>query len=123
MILACCGGFHFRLVEIKQPFFIHPSDGSSLAMAGLYELWRDPTREDDDPRAWLMTCTVLTTTAEDSVGRIHDRMPLLVERERWAEWLDPAVTGEKGDPRGLPLYILPPGVTEDCYHSGIGVGK
>ena len=92
---------------LKQPFFIHPSDGSSLAMAGLYELWRDPTREDDDPRAWLMTCTVLTTTAEDSVGRIHDRMPLLVERDRWAEWLDPAVTGEKGDPRGLLVPAAP----------------
>lgn len=92
---------------LKQPFFIHPADGSSLAMAGLYELWRDPTRADDDPQAWLMTCTVLTTTAEDSVGRIHDRMPLLVEPERWAEWLDPAVTGEKGDPRGLLVPAAP----------------
>ena len=54
-----------------------------------------------------MTCTVLTTTAEDAVGRIHDRMPLLVERERWTEWLDPAVTGEKGDPRGLLVPAAP----------------
>ena len=33
---------------------------------------------------------MLTTTAEDDVGRIHDRMPLMVPPERWAEWLDPA---------------------------------
>jgi putative SOS response-associated peptidase YedK len=90
---------------LKQPFFIHPSDGSSLAMAGLYELWRDPTREDDDPRAWLMTCTVLTTTAEDAVGRIHDRMPLLVERERWSQWLDPDAGGS--DPRDLLVPAAP----------------
>ncbi len=74
---------------VKQPFFIHPADGGVLAMAGLYEIWRDPTREDDDPARFSWTCTVLTTTAEDAVGHIHDRMPLLVERERYGAWLDP----------------------------------
>src|SRR6188768_1935677 len=34
---------------LKQPFFIHPRDGGLLAMAGLYEIWRDPDRPDDDP--------------------------------------------------------------------------
>ena len=32
---------------------------------------------------------MITTDAEDDVGRIHDRMPLMVERERWGAWLDP----------------------------------
>ena len=77
---------------LKQPFFIHPADGSVMAMAGLYEIWKDPTREDDDPQRFSWTCTVLTTTAEDAVGHIHDRMPLLVERERYAAWLDPTVS-------------------------------
>ena len=76
----------------KQPFFIRPADGGVLAMAGLYELWRDPSvPEDSGTDPWLWTVTVLTTTATDELGRIHDRMPLLVERERYAEWLDPAV--------------------------------
>ena len=35
------------------------------------------------------TCTVITTEAEDDVGMIHDRMPLMVERDRWGAWLDP----------------------------------
>ena len=30
----------------KQPFFIRPADGGVLAMAGLYELWRDPSVPD-----------------------------------------------------------------------------
>ncbi len=77
---------------MKQPFFIHPADGGVLAMAGLYEIWRDPTRDDDDPARFSWTCTVLTTTAEDAVGHIHDRMPLLVEPERYAAWLDPSVS-------------------------------
>jgi putative SOS response-associated peptidase YedK len=78
---------------LKQPFFIRPHDGGVLAMAGLYEIWRDPSRPEDDPDSFRWTCTVLTTQAEDAVGHIHDRMPLLVEPERWAAWLDPGVSG------------------------------
>jgi putative SOS response-associated peptidase YedK len=76
----------------KQPFFIHHPDGSVLAMAGLYEIWRDPTRPEDDPNRFRWTCTVLTTDAEDDLGRIHDRMPLLVDREKYGAWLDPTVS-------------------------------
>ena len=81
---------------LKQPFFIKPKDGSVLAMAGLYEIWKDPTRADDDSELFRWTCTVLTTEAEDDVGHIHDRMPLMVPRERWSEWLDPTRPGETG---------------------------
>jgi putative SOS response-associated peptidase YedK len=88
---------------VKQPFFIHPADGGVLAMAGLYEVWRDKTRDDDDPRRFLWSCTVITTSAEDSVGHIHDRMPLMVERDRWASWLDPAVH----DPDTLKQLLVP----------------
>ena len=88
---------------MKQPFFIHPADGSVLAMAGLYEIWRDPTREDDDPQRFRWTCTVLTTSAEDSLGHIHDRMPLLVEPERYAAWLDPTIS----EPEKLRSLLVP----------------
>ncbi len=96
----------------KQPFFIRPKDGGSLAMAGLYEIWRDPTKDDDADDRFLWTCTVITTDAEDDLGMIHDRMPLMVEHERWAAWLDPrtdkelrarpAGPGRAGTARGLP---------------------
>ncbi len=74
----------------KQPYFIHAKDGGVLAMAGLYEIWRDPALAQDDPAALRWTCTVLTTSAPDELGRIHDRMPLLVEPERYDAWLDPS---------------------------------
>lgn len=73
----------------KQPFFIHPADGSVLAMAGLYEFWRDPAAAEGDPSAWLWTVTVITTSAPDDLGRIHDRMPMCVQPQQWNEWLDP----------------------------------
>ena len=91
---------------VKQPFFIRPSDGGVLAMAGLYEIWKDPTRDEDDPQRFAWTCTVLTTSAEDAVGHIHDRMPLLVEPERWAAWLDPDGSGGE-DPRSLLVPAAP----------------
>ncbi|HEX3390307.1 MAG TPA: SOS response-associated peptidase [Streptosporangiaceae bacterium] len=76
----------------KQPYYIHREDGGVLAFAGLYELWRDKDRPDEDPGAWLWTATIITTRAEDEVGRIHDRMPMVIEPDRWADWLDPAAT-------------------------------
>lgn len=76
----------------KQPFFIHPKDGTLLAMAGLYEIWRDKAVEDEDAAgAFRWTCTILTTSAIDELGRIHDRMPLLVSPEFIQAWLDPEV--------------------------------
>jgi putative SOS response-associated peptidase YedK len=91
----------------KQPFFIRPAEGGVLAMAGLYELWRDPSvPADAETDPWLWTVTVLTTTATDDLGRIHDRMPLLVEKQRYAEWLDPAVD-DPDELRGLLVPAAP----------------
>jgi putative SOS response-associated peptidase YedK len=62
--------------------------GESLALAGLYEFWRDKSKPDEDPDAWVPTYTI-TTTATDDFGRIHDRMPMAVTRDHWTDWLDP----------------------------------
>ena len=73
----------------KQPFFVHPADGTGLAFAGIYEFWKDRTKPDDDPDAWLVTFAVITTAAEPGLDVIHDRMPLVLPRDRWNGWLDP----------------------------------
>ncbi|WP_181312875.1 SOS response-associated peptidase [Nocardioides campestrisoli] len=78
----------------KQPFFIRPRDHGVLAMAGLYEIWRDPARADDDPHRFRWTCTVITTEAEDELGHIHDRMPMMLDQARWSDWLDPGASGD-----------------------------
>jgi putative SOS response-associated peptidase YedK len=77
----------------KQPFFIHPTDGASLAMAGLYEFWRDSTQGQEQD--WLMTVTVLTTTSTDALGVIHDRMPLPIPPQLWRDWLDPQASADR----------------------------
>src|SRR5919205_3783340 len=67
----------------KQPYFVTPQDGSVLAFAGLWEVWG---RGDDR----LYTCTVVTEPAVGALTKIHPRMPFVLPRDRWAEWLDPA---------------------------------
>jgi putative SOS response-associated peptidase YedK len=72
----------------KVPHFLHAPDGNLLAMAGLYELWRDPALADDDPARWLWTCTIITQQATDLLGEIHDRNPVVVPPELREQWLD-----------------------------------
>lgn len=74
----------------KQPYFIHPGDGQVMALAGLYEYWRNPdVPQDDDPGAWVTTCTIITTEATDAAGRVHPRMPLALPPDHYDTWLDP----------------------------------
>ena len=84
----------------KQPMYISQKNGRPLAFAGLYELWRDPAVAGADPDAWLWTATIITTSAPDEIGVIHDRMPMIIDPERWADWLDPAAS-DPADVRGL----------------------
>ncbi|MGC3993242.1 MAG: SOS response-associated peptidase [Propionicimonas sp.] len=88
----------------KQPYFIRPAAGGLFVMAGLYEFWKAPDG------AWLTTATVITTSATDDVGHLHDRMPMAVVRENWDAWLDPDFDA---DPLGL-LSVAAPDLT---YHA------
>lgn len=90
------GWYEWAVVDgVKVPHYIHPA-GGTLAMAGLYEVWRGPD-------TWLLSCTVITTEAIGELSGIHHRMPALVTPDRWAAWLDPALT-EPDEVRSL----LPP---------------
>ena len=89
-----------------------------IAFAGLYELWRDAAVPDDDPDAWLWTATMITTSAPDELGQIHDRMPMVIEPASWADWLDPATPTRatcgrcwpRPPARGLVTYPVSPAV-------------
>jgi len=87
----------------KQPYYIHRADGGPLAFAGLYELWRDQSVPGDADGAWLWTTTIITTTATDEVGQIHDRMPMVIETAAWPDWLDPGNT----EVTGLQELLVP----------------
>jgi putative SOS response-associated peptidase YedK len=94
----------------KQPIYITRADGRSLAFAGLYELWRDPSVPPGDAAAWLWTTTVITTSAPDDLGHIHDRMPMVIDPTTWGEWLDPA-NRDVSDLRSLLVPAAASGLT------------
>ncbi|MFC8450715.1 SOS response-associated peptidase [Kitasatospora sp. NPDC057223] len=89
----------------KQPFFVSRTDGGVLALAGLYEFWRDRRHPADHPDAWLVTCSIVTTAAEELLAPIHERMPLFLDPAAWDDWLDPALD----DPDALRPLLVPPG--------------
>jgi putative SOS response-associated peptidase YedK len=91
------------LTRAKQPFYLHPADGGPLALAGLYEFWKDPTAADDDPARWIVSATIITTAATGELALLHDRRPLMLRPEAWDAWLDPAV-----DAAGAMEIVLGP---------------
>lgn len=89
----------------KQPMYIHRIDGEPLAVAGLWARWKDPAIKevDDVSDAWLHSATVVTTSANATMRPVHDRMPVILPRSVWAEWLDP----EMHDTERLAGLLVP----------------
>ncbi|HEV2845095.1 MAG TPA: SOS response-associated peptidase [Thermoanaerobaculia bacterium] len=72
--------------KLKQPFLIRRKDAKPFAFAGLWSAWRDPERSQ-----WVETFTILTTDANDLLRPLHNRMPVILDRESFDLWLDPKV--------------------------------
>ncbi|MGB3762649.1 MAG: SOS response-associated peptidase [Ornithinimicrobium sp.] len=72
----------------KQPFFLSRADDVPLAMAGIYEFWKEAEAPQSE---WLVTFAVITTAAEPGLDRIHDRQPVVLDSDRWQSWLDPTL--------------------------------
>jgi putative SOS response-associated peptidase YedK len=68
----------------RQPYYLSPDDGSLLAFAGLWEVWRDAEGRP------LPTATILTGRAPADLRDLHERAPVVLPPESWAGWLDRA---------------------------------
>jgi putative SOS response-associated peptidase YedK len=69
---------------IRQPYRVVREDGQPLVLAGLWAGWRDPAT--DQVRR---TFTIVTTTPNEALADLHDRMPVLVPDGTWERWLHP----------------------------------
>ena len=67
----------------KQPFLIRMHGGRPFALAGLWEAWRGEGGKE------IESFTILTTTANEVAGQVHDRMPVIIGPENYDTWLDP----------------------------------
>ncbi|MGC5288080.1 SOS response-associated peptidase [Micromonospora sp. DT231] len=77
----------------RQAYYLTPSDGSVLALAGIWSVWQSEA----DTR---LTFSVLTTAALGELAEVHDRMPVLLSPEHWSSWLAPTDEPER--------LLLPP---------------
>ena len=66
----------------RQPYYIHARDGGPLAFAGLWESWMGPNGEE------METAAIITTSANDQLAPLHDRMPVILPAEAFHLWLD-----------------------------------
>lgn len=69
----------------KQPYAFRRADGEPVVFAGLREWWKG---DDGDE---LHTATIITTEAGPDMP-IHNRQPVVLEKDTWDHWLDPEVT-------------------------------
>ena len=94
--LVLADGFYEwqKLNGKKQPTFIHMADKRPFALAGLWESWHSPDGGVID------TCTILTTTPNELMAPIHNRMPVILEPEDYNTWLIP------GDQPNTALHVL-----------------
>ena len=76
-----------RVGRARDPFLLKMADGKTFAFAGVWDRW---VRK----RGRIDSCAVLTTTANEIVTPIHDRMPVILERDAYDLWLDPDARAE-----------------------------
>ena len=92
------GFYEWKAVQgekTKTPYFIHMKDGKPFAFAGLWDEWQSP-----DGGA-LRTCTIITTEPNELMSTLHNRMPVILDRADYSQWLDPA------PPAKHPESLLP----------------
>jgi putative SOS response-associated peptidase YedK len=71
-----------RQGEARFPYYIRRRDGGPMAFAGIWETWLGADGSEID------TGAILTTAANGLMARLHDRMPVILPPESWADWLD-----------------------------------
>ncbi len=82
--------------DSKQPYFIRARDENPLAFAGLWERWQRGQQV-------IESCTIITTSANESLVPIHHRIPVILPEDTYDLWLDPSAQ----DPGTLQALLLP----------------
>jgi len=95
----------------RQPHYFTRTDGTPILLAGLVERWHNPADPDD---IVMRTCTVITTTPNEDMDGIHDRMPVILSAANVEPWLDVKV------PSALRHELLAPAPPQTLTHYGVG---
>ena len=78
----------------KEPYAITLTNGEPMAFGGVWDAWKDADGN------WLQSFSIITTEANEIMATIHNRMPVIVPRRDWLEWLD------RDDSLPAPVHLL-----------------
>ncbi|MBU2994753.1 SOS response-associated peptidase [Octadecabacter sp. 1_MG-2023] len=100
-IIPAAGFYEWERPEngSKLPWFVQRSDGAPLAMAAIWQDWGELGS----------TAAIVTTSANNAMGRIHHRIPVILEADQWAKWL-----GEEG--KGAATLMTATGEDTLTFH-------
>lgn len=98
-IIPASGFYEWKKSEDnkKQPWYISLISGEPIALAGLWEHWT--SKEGDE----IQSCCIITTSANQFMQSIHDRMPVILSEDQWALWLSQK---EQSPDKVLPFLYL-----------------
>jgi putative SOS response-associated peptidase YedK len=87
-LIACSGFYEWERSDPKKPlpWYVTRTDGQPLVMAAIWQDWKRDGQE-------ITGAAVVTTAANDAMGRIHDRLPVILEPADWPLWLGEAGHG------------------------------
>jgi putative SOS response-associated peptidase YedK len=106
-MIPASGYFEWRAeARGKTPYYIHPTSHEFFAFAGLYDVWTRPDGE------VLHTFTIITKDADEFMAQLHNRMPVILERDLEDAWLDKEITSAR---EVLDILEKSAGVTLDAY--------
>lgn len=103
-LIPASGFFEWTKSESgKEPWYIHPTQGDAMAMAGVWQRWTSPEGES------LVTTAIVTCAANQALSKLHHRMPVVLAPEDWGLWL-----GEEGKGAATLMQPAPEDVLD--YH-------
>lgn len=96
-LIPADGFYEWQVVQgRKQPYVIRRKDEGPFAFAGLWERWEGAARI-------IESCTIITTTANELLRPLHDRMPVMLDEDDYDCWLDSST----GNPTVLQPLLKP----------------
>jgi putative SOS response-associated peptidase YedK len=95
--LIIADGFYEWKKGTKRPYRITLKNKEQFAFAGLWDSWKSPGGD------IINSCTIITTTTNELMAELHDRMPVILSRETESLWLDQSIM----DSGFLKSFLVP----------------
>lgn len=120
-LIPADGYYEWKQVDgVRQAFAIRPSGDDPMTFVGVWEAWTRPKdvlegspRDVGPAGAVVQTFSIITGPALPSVANTHDRMPVVLDPDLFADWLDPNATIDDlrslAKPAHVDLTISPVG--------------